>query len=54
VSVIVRSVLFNILFYVNLAIYLAAAMPTLLLPYPYLRGLARAWAKTNLWLLRVV
>ncbi len=52
--VIVRSVLFNILFYLNLAVYLVVAMPTLLLPYRCLLGVARAWARTNLWLLRVV
>jgi len=54
VSVIIRSVLFNTLFYLNLAVYLLAAMPTLLLPHRYLIGLAKHWAKTNLWLLRVI
>lgn len=53
-SVIVRSVIFNILFYLNLTVYLMVAMPTLLLPYRYLLGVARAWASTNLWLLRVI
>ncbi len=53
-SVIVRSVIFNLLFYLTLVVYLAAALPTLLLPYRYLIGVARAWARTNLWLLRVV
>jgi 1-acyl-sn-glycerol-3-phosphate acyltransferase len=54
VSVIVRSVLFNTFFYLNLVVYLAAAMPTLLLPYRYLIALAKHWARTNLWLLRVI
>ncbi len=53
-SVIVRSVVFNLFFYLNLALYLLAAMPTLLLPYRYLLAVARAWALTNLWLLRVI
>ena len=53
-SVIVRSVIFNLLFYLTLVVYLAAALLTLLLPYRYLIGVARAWARTNLWLLRVV
>lgn len=52
--VIVRSVLFNILFYLNLTAYLTVAMPTLLLPPRYLLRVARAWARTNLWLLRVI
>ena len=53
-SVILRSVLFNLLFYLNLVVYLAAAMPTLLLPCRHLLAVARAWARTNLWLLRVI
>jgi 1-acyl-sn-glycerol-3-phosphate acyltransferase len=54
VSVILRSVVFNLLFYLNLVVYLLAALPTLLLPSHYLLSLARSWARTNLWLLRVV
>ena len=53
-SVIVRSVIFNLLFYLTLAAYLVAALPTLLLPRRYVLAVARAWARTNLWLLRVV
>ncbi len=49
-----RSVLFNVLFYLNLLVYMIAALPTLLLPYRYLRALAKAWAGSNLWLLRVI
>ena len=52
--VILRSVIFNVLFYVTLVFYLVAALPTLLLPRHYVLAVARAWAKTNLWLLRVV
>src|SRR5258705_10257372 len=29
-------------------------MPTLLLPYRYVLGVAKHWAKSNLWLLRVI
>jgi 1-acyl-sn-glycerol-3-phosphate acyltransferase len=54
VSVIVRSIIFNVLFYLNLVVHLLAAMPTLLLPRRYLLAVARAWALSNLWLLRVV
>jgi 1-acyl-sn-glycerol-3-phosphate acyltransferase len=54
VSVILRSVVFNVLFYVTLVAYLLAAMPALLLPHRYMFAIARAWARTNLWLLRVV
>jgi 1-acyl-sn-glycerol-3-phosphate acyltransferase len=54
VLVILRSVIFNVLFYAALVLYLLAAFPTLLLPRRYVLAVARAWAKTNLWLLRVV
>ena len=52
--VIFRSVVFNVLFYLNLVVYLLVAMPTLLLPYRYVLAVAKHWAKANLWLLRVV
>jgi len=52
--VIFRSVVFNLLFYLNLIAYLIAAMPTLLLPRRYLFRWAQLWALTNLWLLRVI
>ena len=52
--ILVRSVLFNILFYLNLLIYLIAAIPTYFLPYRALIAVAKAWGRTNLWLLRTV
>ena len=30
------------------------ALPTLLLPYPALRAFIRSYARTSLWLLRVI
>jgi 1-acyl-sn-glycerol-3-phosphate acyltransferase len=50
----IRSVLFNVLFYLNLAILLIAALPTLLMPRRAILGMARLWARTTLWMLRVV
>jgi 1-acyl-sn-glycerol-3-phosphate acyltransferase len=49
-----RSLLFNGLFYVNLLVHMIAALPTLLLPYPVLRAFIRSYARTSLWLLRVI
>jgi 1-acyl-sn-glycerol-3-phosphate acyltransferase len=54
VLVIVRSLVFNVLFYLNLSIQLVAALPTLLMPRRGIIAVARFWARTNLWLLRVV
>jgi len=50
----IRSVAFNVLFYLTLAVYLIASLSTLVLPRWGIIGLARSWAWANLWLLRVV
>jgi len=52
VSVVVRSVLFNLLFYLLTAIYLIAAAPTMLMPRSGIIWVAKFWGRTNLWLLR--
>ena len=52
--IIVRSVVFNVLFYLNTMIYLVIALPTFFLPYRAIIAVARAWGRTNLVLLRVV
>jgi 1-acyl-sn-glycerol-3-phosphate acyltransferase len=52
--IILRSILFNVLFYINLVILLLAALPTLVMPHWAAFGMARVWARTTLWLLRVV
>jgi 1-acyl-sn-glycerol-3-phosphate acyltransferase len=54
VLILVRSVLFNILFYLNLFIYLIAAIPTYFLPYRALVAFAKSWGRTNLRLLRLI
>ena len=53
-SILIRSVVFNLLFYVNLIVHMIIALPTLALPYPFLRAFIRSYARTSLWLLRVV
>ena len=52
--VILRSVVFNVLFYLNLTVQLIAALPTLVMPRRAIIEVARFWARSNLWLLRVV
>jgi len=52
--IVLRSIVFNVLFYLVLLAYFVVAMPTLLLPRWGILRLARHWAHTNLWLLRVV
>jgi 1-acyl-sn-glycerol-3-phosphate acyltransferase len=51
---VIRSVIFNVLFYLNLLAQIIAALPTLLMPRRGILAVARFWARTNIWLLRVV
>jgi 1-acyl-sn-glycerol-3-phosphate acyltransferase len=51
---VIRSVAFNVLFYLNLFVHVIAALPTLLMPRGGIIAVAKFWARTNLWLLRTV
>jgi 1-acyl-sn-glycerol-3-phosphate acyltransferase len=50
----VRSIAFNVLFYLNTALWLIIALPTFVLPYRAILEVAKAWGRTNLVLLRLV
>ena len=50
---IVRSIAFNVLFYLNTLVYLIVALPTFFLPYRAIVRVAQSWGRTNLVLLRV-
>ena len=50
----VRSIAFNVLFYLNTALWLIAALPTFFMPYRAILAVAKAWGRSNLVLLRVV
>jgi len=54
VVTIIRSVVFNVAFYVTLLIWLVAALPTFLMPYWAIVGVAKAWGRWNLFLLRTI
>jgi 1-acyl-sn-glycerol-3-phosphate acyltransferase len=49
-----RSLVFNALFYLVLAVYLVVAIPTLVMPRRVIIALARHWARVNLALLRLI
>jgi 1-acyl-sn-glycerol-3-phosphate acyltransferase len=53
-AVVVRSLLFTALFYINITIRMIVALPTIFLPYSYLHGVLRRYASSTLWFLRVV
>lgn len=51
---VIRSILFNIAFYVATLGWLLIALPTFLLPYRAIVAVARAWGRTNLFLLKAI
>ena len=51
---ILRSALFNIAFYLNLVFWMLLALPTLVLPRRAFMRVADAWARSSLWLLKVI
>jgi len=51
---VVRSILFNVSFYLVLLGYFIVAIPTLLMPRRAILRLAQTWAHTNLALLRII
>jgi 1-acyl-sn-glycerol-3-phosphate acyltransferase len=51
---IVRSIVYNALFYVNLVALLFVALLTLLLPRKAVLKMAETWGRVSVWLLRVV
>lgn len=53
-SLIVRSAIFNVLFYVNLIVLMIVGLPSVVMGRKAAMGMARAWAASSLWLLRVI
>lgn len=55
ISIFLRSLLYNVLFYANLvAWFVVALFPALFLPLPVLLKFARGWARSSDWLLSVI
>jgi 1-acyl-sn-glycerol-3-phosphate acyltransferase len=53
-AVVVRSLVFNALFYLNVIVLMIVALPTLALPYRFLPPFIRSYSRSSLWLLRVI
>jgi 1-acyl-sn-glycerol-3-phosphate acyltransferase len=51
---ILRSVAFNVCFYLNTLVFLIIALPTFFLPFQAIVEVAKAWGRVNLVLLRVI
>jgi 1-acyl-sn-glycerol-3-phosphate acyltransferase len=54
VSIFVRSLIYNVLFYVLLVFWILVAIPTFVMPPRAFMGIAKAWARSSVWLMRVV
>jgi 1-acyl-sn-glycerol-3-phosphate acyltransferase len=50
----VRSLAFNVAFYVNIVVWLVMIVPTFVMPRIALVRTAQAWARSSLWLLKLV
>lgn len=48
-----RSLLFQVLFYLNTTVWLFAIIPTLIMPRVAILRVAQAWGRFSLWLLRI-
>jgi 1-acyl-sn-glycerol-3-phosphate acyltransferase len=53
VSIFLRSLIYNVLFYLLLAFWIIVAIPTFVMPRAGIMSIARAWARSSIWLLRV-
>jgi 1-acyl-sn-glycerol-3-phosphate acyltransferase len=54
VSIFVRSLIYNVLFYMLLVFWILVAIPTFVLPPRAFMEVAKAWARSSVWLMRVV
>ncbi|WP_375414169.1 lysophospholipid acyltransferase family protein [uncultured Bradyrhizobium sp.] len=54
VSIFLRSLAYNVLFYLLLAFWVIVGLPTLLLPRWAAVAIAQNWARSSIWLMRVI
>src|SRR5277367_116941 len=54
ISIFLRSLIYNVLFYLLLVFWLIVAIPTFVMPRSAILAVAKRWASQSTWLLRVV
>ena len=54
VQIVIRSILFNILFYINLIVLMVGGLPCVLMGRKASLGMAKRWGRTSVWLLGAV
>jgi 1-acyl-sn-glycerol-3-phosphate acyltransferase len=52
--IVLRSLLFNLVYYTNIILWMICALPSLLLPRIVLLRIVRAWARVNFFLMRTL
>ena len=53
-SIFLRSLIYNVLFYLMLVFWVMVGIPTYLMPRSGILTVARYWARSSIWLMRVV
>ncbi len=53
-SIFLRSLVYNVLFYLLLAFWIVVGIPTFLMPRAAIMHVGRRWARSSIWLMRVV
>src|SRR3954469_19289775 len=54
VGVFLRSLVFNVLFYIGLVFWIIVGIPTFLMPRWGIISIAQCWARSSIWLMRVI
>ena len=54
VSIFLRSLVYNLLFYAMLVFWIIVAIPTFLMPRRVFFVVAKSWARSSIWLMRVI
>jgi 1-acyl-sn-glycerol-3-phosphate acyltransferase len=54
ISIFLRSLIYNVLFYLLLICWLIVAIPTVVMPRTAIVAVARLWSRQSTWLLRIV
>src|SRR5664279_1396844 len=54
VSIFLRSLVYNVLFYALLIFWILVALPTFVMPPRAFMAVAKAWARSSVWLMRVI
>src|SRR5437660_5461979 len=52
--ILLRSVVFNVLFYLNLVLHVLVASAAMVLTRHEILAVAKSWGRSSLWLLRVI